>query len=70
MRYWHTTRATEERRAVGGHPRPDRHPHRAVSEAVREAVDGLPGINLCAPREAELKGLQGTHQLYAVKVPA
>ena len=41
-----------------------------VSEAVREALDGASGITLCASREAELKGLQGTHQLYAVKVPA
>lgn len=41
-----------------------------VSEAVRDAVDDVPGINLCAPREAELKGLQGAHRLYAVEVPA
>ena len=41
-----------------------------VSEAVREAVAGVPNIDLSEPREAELKGLQGTHQLYAVKVPA
>lgn len=41
-----------------------------VSDAIRDAVDGAPAIALCAPREAELKGLQGTHQLYAVKVPA
>jgi adenylate cyclase len=40
-----------------------------VSDAVREAVDSVAGIDLCAPREAELKGLQGTHQLYAVKIP-
>ena len=40
-----------------------------VSEAVREAVDGAAGIDLCAPYEAELKGLQGMHQLYAVKIP-
>jgi adenylate cyclase len=40
-----------------------------VSEALREAVGGA-DIGLCAPREAELKGLQGTHRLYAVKVPA
>jgi adenylate cyclase len=36
---------------------------------VREAVDGAAGIDLCAPCEAELKGLQGTHSLYAVKIP-
>jgi class 3 adenylate cyclase len=41
-----------------------------VSEAVREAVDGVPNIDLSEPRAAALKGLQGTHQLYAVKVPA
>jgi adenylate cyclase len=39
-----------------------------VSDAVREVVDGAAGIELCAPREAELKGLQGIHQLYAVKI--
>jgi len=41
-----------------------------VSEAVREALGSVTGIDLCAPREAELKGLLGTHQLYAVKLPA
>src|SRR6202012_1357960 len=41
-----------------------------VSEAVRDVVDGAPSIDLSGPRTAELKGLQGTHQLYAVKVPA
>jgi class 3 adenylate cyclase len=40
-----------------------------VSESLREAIDGVPGIDLCAPREAELKGLQGIHALYAVKIP-
>jgi adenylate cyclase len=40
-----------------------------ISDAVREVVDGVAGIALCAPREAELKGLQGIHQLYAVKIP-
>ena len=39
-----------------------------VSEAVRDAVDGRPDIELCPPREVELKGLHGTHNLYAVKV--
>jgi adenylate cyclase len=39
-----------------------------VSEAVRDAIDGRPDIELCPPREVELKGLQGTHNLYAVKV--
>jgi adenylate cyclase len=39
-----------------------------VSEAVREAVDGRQDIELCPPREVELKGLQGAHNLYAVKV--
>jgi len=40
-----------------------------VSEAVRDAIDGVPNIDLSEPRAAELKGLQGTHQLYAVTVP-
>jgi len=39
-----------------------------VSELVRDAVDGRPDIELCPPREVELKGLHGTHNLYAVKV--
>jgi len=39
-----------------------------VSEPVRDAIDGRPGIELCTPREVELKGLQGTHNLYPVKV--
>ncbi len=41
-----------------------------VSESVRDAIDGLPDVELCAPIEAELKGLQGSYNLYAVKVPA
>ncbi len=40
-----------------------------VSESVRDAVDGLPDIELCAPREVELKGLLGCHNLYPVKLP-
>ncbi len=40
-----------------------------ISDAVRDAVEGAAGIDLCAPREAELKGLQGVHRLYAVKIP-
>ncbi len=39
-----------------------------VSESVRDAVDGRPDIELCPPRKVELKGLQGTYNLYAVKV--
>jgi len=39
-----------------------------VSESVRDAIDGLPDIELCAPREVELKGLQGSHNLYPIKV--
>jgi adenylate cyclase len=41
-----------------------------VSEAVRDALDGAPGVVLSEPRATELKGLQGTHRLYAVEVPA
>jgi adenylate cyclase len=40
-----------------------------ISDAVRDAVDGAAGIDLCPPCEVELKGLQGTHSLYAVKIP-
>jgi adenylate cyclase len=39
-----------------------------VSESVRDAISGLPDIELCTPVEVELKGLQGSHNLYAVKV--
>jgi class 3 adenylate cyclase len=39
-----------------------------ISEAVRSAVDGAAAIDVCAPLEAELKGLQGTHRLFAVKI--
>jgi adenylate cyclase len=39
-----------------------------VSESVRDAIDGLPDIELCTPREVELKGLLGSHHLYPVKV--
>jgi len=39
-----------------------------VSESVRDAVDGRSDIKLCPPRAVELKGLQGAHNVYAVKV--
>ncbi|CDO86211.1 cyclase [Mycobacterium triplex] len=39
-----------------------------VSEQVRDAINGAPDIELCAPYEAELKGLPGTYHLYPVKV--
>jgi adenylate cyclase len=39
-----------------------------VSETVRDAVDGRRDIEFCPPREVELKGLQGTHNLYPVKM--
>jgi adenylate cyclase len=39
-----------------------------VSDSVREAIDGVPDIELCTPREAELKGFQGSYDLYPVKV--
>ena len=41
-----------------------------VSESVRDAIDDVPDIELCTPREAELKGFEGSYQLYPVKVPA
>src|SRR6202048_3108495 len=37
-----------------------------VSEPMRDAVDGRPDIELCPPREVELKGIRGTHELYPV----
>jgi adenylate cyclase len=37
-----------------------------VSDAVREAIDGAPGIAVAAPREVELKGLRGSHAVYPV----
>ena len=39
-----------------------------VSEAVREAVAGDAEIDLDEGREVELRGLRGTHRLYAVQV--
>lgn len=41
-----------------------------ISESVRDAINDLPDFELSAPVEAELKGLQGSHNLYAVKVSA
>ncbi|PXX71186.1 class 3 adenylate cyclase [Nocardia tenerifensis] len=38
-----------------------------VSEAVREAIADEPDIAVVAEREAELKGLHGTHRLYTVR---
>ena len=41
-----------------------------VSAAVRDAVSAVdPDIGFDAGREAELKGLAGSHRLYAVEVP-
>ncbi|WAC91564.1 adenylate/guanylate cyclase domain-containing protein [Mycobacterium sp. Aquia_213] len=40
-----------------------------ISESVREAIDGLAEIELCAPSEVELKGFEGWHNLYPVKLP-
>jgi class 3 adenylate cyclase len=39
-----------------------------VSESVRAAVNGVPGIDFGAPRDVELKGFQGTHDLYPVNL--
>ncbi|MCW2686057.1 MAG: cyaA 2 [Mycobacterium sp.] len=41
-----------------------------VSEPVRDAVRGRDDITFDAGREVELKGLSGTHQLYAVESAA
>jgi class 3 adenylate cyclase len=38
-----------------------------VSESVREAIGDLPGVDFGTPREVELRGLQGSHNLYAIK---
>lgn len=38
-----------------------------ISEAVRDAVAGCPGITVDAGRETELKGFAGSHRLYAVE---
>lgn len=40
-----------------------------VSDAIRQAISGAIDIVLGAPREVELKGLRGSHQLYPVVVP-
>jgi adenylate cyclase len=40
-----------------------------VSESVRDAINDVADIELCAPREAELKGFEGSYQLYPVKLP-
>jgi class 3 adenylate cyclase len=37
-----------------------------ISDSVREAVEATPDIQLSTPRVAELKGLRGSHNLYAV----
>jgi len=39
-----------------------------VSDSVREAVDGVPDIDFGTPREAELKGFQGSYNLYPVLI--
>jgi adenylate cyclase len=41
-----------------------------VSEPVRDAIGKLDGIEVGDPREVELKGLRGTHNLYPVLEPA
>ncbi|BBY23626.1 hypothetical protein MSTO_38310 [Mycobacterium stomatepiae] len=40
-----------------------------ISESVRDAIDGQADIELCVPRDVELKEFQGRHQLYPVTVP-
>lgn len=37
-----------------------------VSEAVREAISGVTDIEVGAPREVDLKGFRGSHQVYPV----
>jgi adenylate cyclase len=41
-----------------------------ISEPVRHAIGELDGIQVGAPREVELKGLRGTHNLYPILGPA
>ena len=41
-----------------------------VSGAIRDAIEGATDIVLGAPREVELKGLKGSHEVYPVVVPA
>jgi class 3 adenylate cyclase len=40
-----------------------------VSDSVRDAIEGVPDIQLGTPRDVELKGLLGSHKLYPVKLP-
>jgi adenylate cyclase len=40
-----------------------------VSDSVRDAIEGVSDIQLCTPREVELKGLRGSHKVYPVKLP-
>jgi adenylate cyclase len=40
-----------------------------VSDSVRDAIEGVPDIQLGTPREVELKGLLGSHKVYPVKLP-
>ncbi|WP_037160132.1 adenylate/guanylate cyclase domain-containing protein [Rhodococcoides fascians] len=41
-----------------------------ISESVREKIGRAYDIVLAEPREVQLKGMKGTHQLYPVEVPA
>jgi adenylate cyclase len=40
-----------------------------VSDPVRDAIEGVLDIQLCNPREVDLKGLVGSHKVYPVKLP-
>jgi hypothetical protein len=41
----------------------------ALTDSVRDAIGIVPDIQLCTPREVELKGLLGSHNLYSVRRP-
>ncbi|MDT5172979.1 MAG: adenylate cyclase, partial [Mycobacterium sp.] len=41
-----------------------------ISESVREAIENASDIELGTPREVELKGIRGTHELYPVAFSA
>ena len=41
-----------------------------ITESVRDDLDGTAGIQLGPPREVDLKGLTGSHEVFPVLIPA
>jgi hypothetical protein len=41
----------------------------ALTDSAPDAIGGVPDIQLCTAGEVELKGLLGSHNLYAVGRP-